>query len=455
MAGNRLVKFYTFGCQMNVVDSRRMMRLLEAAGYEETGTEKDADLVVLNTCSVREKAAQKVYSLLGRLRRYKSSRPGFQLVVAGCVAQQEREQMAERVPFLDVVMGPDQVDRIVFLLKEAAEANRPVVQAHFRQSREELFPDSDDHKDEGAGQVSRFVTVMKGCNQFCSYCIVPYTRGREVSKFPRQIVAEVERAVERGVKEVTLLGQNVNRYGMDTDGLPSFAQLLRQVHDVEGLERVRFVTSHPADCTDELVDLFGQLPGLCPYFHLPMQSGSDRVLKLMNRRYTRAHYMGRVERLRQTCPDLHLSTDLIVGFPGESETDFEETMSAAQTIRWGSAFSFKYSPRPGTAAADLADDVPEEVKKRRLSQLQQLLYDTMQEAMVRHVGRVEDVLVERPSAYAYDGVTGPQFSGRSGTNYIVHFPYAGSVDPVGKMVAVRIERALPHSLFGCQVTRTD
>lgn len=451
MNGTRKVKFFTFGCQMNVVDSQRMLRYLEADGYTATAREEEAQLVVVNTCSVREKAAQKVYSLLGRLRRHKMNNPDYQLVVAGCVAQQEREELSARLPFLDVVLGPDQIDRIAELLRDARQNKKTIVEAHFRQSRDELFQDKYGLEEGSSGDVGRFVTVMKGCNQFCAYCIVPYTRGREISKYPRQILAEVQRAVDSGVKEITLLGQNVNRYGLDSDDLPGFVQLLKRVHEVAGLRRIRFVTSHPADCTDELVDLFGELPKLCPYFHLPMQSGSNKMLEAMNRSYTREHYLARTQRLREIRPDIHLSTDLIVGFPGETDADFEETLSAARAVGWGSAFSFKYSPRPGTKAADLPDDVPEAVKKERLFVLQQLLYDTMQQSMKRHVGKVEKVLVEKPSAYSHKGVTGPQYSGRTGTNYVTHFAYPEAGSPVGKMVDVRIEQALPHTLFGKMV----
>jgi tRNA-2-methylthio-N6-dimethylallyladenosine synthase len=290
---------------------------------------------------------------------------------------------------------------------------------------------------------------MKGCNQFCAYCVVPYTRGREVSKPPDEVLAEAAMLAAAGAREVCLLGQNVNRYGLDLSGLPTFAELLRLVHGIEGIERIRFVTSHPADCTDELLRCFRDLERLTPYFHLPIQSGSNRILQRMNRWYTREHYLDRVRLLRSLNPDVHISTDIIVGFPGESEEDHELTLDMIRQVGWGSAYSFKYSPRPGTAAAKLPDDVPAAVKQERLEKVQSLLYDSRRAGMARHVGRVESVLVEGASVRSGGRGAAPQLTGRTGTNYVVNFSGGPSVQELaGRMVPVRIIGANRHSLVG-------
>jgi len=443
MMAERKVRIHTFGCQMNVYDSEHMLYNLAPLGFRSTDSDNDADLIIINTCSVREKAAAKVFSLLGRLKRKKRARPGLMLAVAGCVAQQEQEALARRVPYVDIVLGPDQVPSIAELVEQAQRTKSQVVATRFLNDPEALFA-------RGAAivgdRVSAFVTVMKGCNQFCSYCIVPYTRGREVSKPIEAVEGEIRALVDSGVREIFLLGQNVNRYGMEREGSPRFAELLRRVSAIDGVLRIRFVTSHPADCTDDLVDCFGQLPNLAPFFHLPLQSGSDSVLARMNRRYDLAHYRGRIERLRSICPDVHVSTDLIVGFPGETGAEFDDTMRAAEEIGFGSAFSFKYSPRPGTKAASLADDVPEDVKAERLEKLQSVLYDGMARVMHAHVGRIEPVLVE---GRAVRSTSPRQAMGRTGTNYIVNFDVPGTIEEWrGRMVPVRIVMAYAHCLVG-------
>ncbi len=443
MMAERKVRIHTFGCQMNVYDSEHMLYNLAPLGFRATERDDDADLIIINTCSVREKAADKVFSLLGRLKRKKRARPRLMLAVAGCVAQQEQEALARRVPFVDIVLGPDQVPSIAELVEQVERTRSQVVATRFLSDPEELFA-------RGAAlvgeRISAFVTVMKGCNQFCSYCIVPYTRGREVSKPVEAVEGEIRALVRSGVREIFLLGQNVNRYGMDSPGSPRFADLLRRISGIEGVLRIRFVTSHPADCTDDLVACFGELPNLAPYFHLPLQSGSDGVLARMNRRYDMGHYRGRIERLRTVCPGIHVSTDLIVGFPGETDAEFEDTMRAAREIGFGSSYSFKYSPRPGTKAASMTDDVPDEVKAERLEKLQAVLYDGMARAMEAHVGRVEPVLVEGKAIRS----TNPrQATGRTGTNYIVNFDVPGSVEEWrGRMVPVRIVMAYAHCLVG-------
>jgi tRNA-2-methylthio-N6-dimethylallyladenosine synthase len=446
MRSGKKVKIFTFGCQMNVYDSQHMLHQLAQAGYEETDDAKEAAVVILNTCSVREKPVMKLHSALGRLRRLKSRNRKLLLIVAGCVAQQEQQALAQQVPFLDIVMGPDHVTDIVQLIEQALRSGEQIVATSFEESQEKLFATTALRPSD---RVSAYVTVMKGCNQFCSYCIVPHTRGREVSRDVDGIVTEVRSLLDSGVREIFLLGQNVNRYGLDNRSCPPFHELLAMLHDLEGLKRLRFITSHPADCTDELIGCFKTLPKLPPYFHLPLQSGSDRILKLMNRSYSFAHYL---ERARQLCalhPLFHLSTDLIVGFPGETDEDFEATMQAAREIKWGSAFSFKYSPRPGTGAARMADDVPEAVKKARLEKLQNLLYDNMRLAIGRHIGHAVDVLVEGESAWGTSRAGYVQLTGRTPTNFIVNFDVRGkSSDWKGRLTRVRIASAKAHSLVG-------
>jgi len=443
---DRKVMVITYGCQMNVYDSRRMVQSLAQMGYRETDSKEEADLIILNTCSVREKPARKLYSALGRLKKYKARNSDLLLVVAGCVAQQEQTAIARKVPYIDVVLGPDHTGEIGELVELARKTKRQVVATDFVGDPDQVFCNAAPVR---PGRVVASVTIIKGCNQFCSYCIVPYTRGREFSRSPDAIVEEVHQLVDSGAREVYLLGQNVNRYGLDRPEYPLFHELLGTVASVDGVERVRFTTSHPADCTDELLGCFGNMDKLQPYFHLPLQSGSDRILSMMNRRYTYGHYRDKAMRLKELCPDCHLSTDLIVGFPGETEEDFQRTLDSVHEVRWGSAFSFKFSPRPGTGAARFADDVPAAVKQERLEKLQELLYHYMHVAMRRHVGRLEEVLVEGKSSRGR-GETGlPQLMGRTGSNYIVNF----DVEPenanlAGKLVRVRIKEAFTHSLVG-------
>jgi tRNA-2-methylthio-N6-dimethylallyladenosine synthase len=452
MIARRKVRILTYGCQMNVYDSDHLLQNLSLIGYGATDEEEDADMIILNTCSVREGAAQKVYSKLGRLKFLKHRRPDLLLVVAGCVAQQEQEALARRVPFVDIVLGPDHISEIVQLVEVARRTGQQVVATRFEEDPERIFSRPEQLK--GTVPVSSFVTVMKGCNQFCSYCIVPHTRGREVSKAPEVIVAEVQSLLARGAREVYLLGQNVNRYGMDREDYPHFPELLERIHALPDLSRLRFITSHPRDCTDELIACFGRLEKLAPFCHLPLQSASDRILSAMNRKYDFAHYQKLVAKLRDVSPDINISTDLIVGFPGETDADFNCTLEAAKTIRWGHSYSFMYSPRPGTKAAGMADDVPLTVKKARLEKLQRVLYDTMHEAMERNVGSCQNVLLEGMSQRPSEVPEVIQLTGRTGANYIanVDFP-AGTEVTIGSMVPVEITRLLAHSLVGRSVVR--
>jgi len=433
------LRIHTYGCQMNVYDSERMAELLGPLGYTLTDRDDEADLVLINTCSVREKPEAKVLSLVGRLAPLKATRPNLLIGVTGCVGRQHGDALVELAPGLDMVIGPDQVGRIAEHVGRLEEGLGPVVATGDEEDPSRMFQRGG--IDEGRS-ASRFVSVMKGCDQYCSYCIVPYVRGSEVSRSPESVLAEATELLEAGARELILLGQNVNRYGIGQPDLPDFVGMLRRVHDLPGLERLGFVTSNPGDCPDELLDAFGELPRLSPYFHLPMQAGSDAVLKRMNRRYDRERYFALVDRLREVRPGIHLSTDLIVGFPGETEEDFEATMDAARRVRWGSSYSFGYSTRPGTRAADWPDDVPREEKMRRLAVLQDLLHATMMEGLRDHVGRTVAVLVEGPSRRGQG-----QLSGRTDTNYVLNFT-GGQPELIGRTVRVRVETAMRHSLLG-------
>jgi tRNA-2-methylthio-N6-dimethylallyladenosine synthase len=338
---------------MNVVDSEQIAALLKNIGYSQVDSAEQADLVLLNTCSVRDKAERKVYGHLGRFKPIKDQRPDLIIGVGGCVAQQEGERMLDKVAYLDLVFGTHNIHRLPELVQQVEEKRQRgcEVAFHDRETRLNLFPERTFQE-----SVTRFVTVMQGCDNFCSYCIVPHVRGREISRPSREIIAEVEGLVTQGVREVTLLGQNVNSYGnKDADEL-SFPQLLRQVNQIDGLQRLRFATSHPKDMTDDLIDCFASLDKLCKHIHLPFQSGSDRILELMNRGYSRADYLAKVEKLKQVCPDIRLTTDIIVGFPGETEDDFQATLGLVEQVKYADAFTFLYSPRVETAAAKMADD---------------------------------------------------------------------------------------------------
>ncbi len=436
------LRIHTFGCQMNVYDSERMAELLAPLGYTLTDQDEDADLVLINTCSVRDKPEQKVLSLVGRIAPLKATRPNLLIGVTGCVGRQHGDALVDLAPGLDMVIGPDQVGRIADHVGRLEEGLGPVVATGDEEDPSRMFQRGGVDVGHSA---SRFVSVMKGCDQYCSYCIVPYVRGSEVSRDPESVLEEAGELIAAGARELILLGQNVNRYGIGRPDLPDFVGLLRRVHDLPGLARLGFVTSNPGDCPDELLHAFRDLPRLSPYFHLPMQSGSDAVLKRMNRRYDRARYFDLVERLREVCPGIHLSTDLIVGFPGETVEDFEATLEAAGRVRWGSAYSFAYSTRPGTRAAAWPDDVPREEKMRRLTELQELLHTTMMEGLRDHVGQTVEVLVEGPSRRGAG-----QLSGRTDTNYVLNFT-GGGADQIGRIARVRVESAARHSLLGVYV----
>jgi tRNA-2-methylthio-N6-dimethylallyladenosine synthase len=429
----------TFGCQMNEYDSDKMADVLAAAeGFEKTSTPEDADLILFNTCSVREKAQEKVFADLGRVRAIKQARPHVMIGVGGCVASQEGEEIVRRAPYVDLVFGPQTLHRLPELIASRRATGRPQVDISFPEI--EKFDHLPPARVEGA---SAFVSIMEGCSKYCTFCVVPYTRGEEVSRPLGDVLAEVRHLASRGVLEVTLLGQNVNAYrGELPDGeAADFALLLAQVARVEGLERIRYTTSHPLEFTQRLIDAYGRLPKLVSQLHLPVQSGSDRVLAAMKRNYTAMEYRSIVRRLRAVRPDISLSTDFIVGFPGETEADFAHTLKLVEDVRFDGAFSFIYSPRPGTPAANLADATPHAEKLERLQRLQARIQEISEEYSHAMVGSRQRVLVEGPSRKS-----AAELAARTANNRIVNF--AGPAQLAGRFVEVDITQALPHSLRG-------
>ncbi|MBI5015104.1 MAG: tRNA (N6-isopentenyl adenosine(37)-C2)-methylthiotransferase MiaB [Deltaproteobacteria bacterium] len=423
---------------MNDHESGVLAHLLEGAGYREVPDPAEADVILVNTCAIREKAEQKVYSQLGRYRSLKESRPGLVLAVGGCMAQSEGRRVLSRAPFVDLVFGTHALMDVPSLLGRVREQRRRIVATEVSSdpSRvEALYAHS-----RGLG-LKAFVTVMHGCDNFCAYCVVPHVRGREMSRPASEIVAEVERLSAEGVVEVTLLGQNVNSYGQKPQGDTSFAELVRRVAAVEGVRRIRFTTSHPKDLSEDLITLFAEETKLMPHIHLPLQSGSDRILRAMNRGYTSAHYRALVEKLRRIVPGIAVTSDLIVGFPGETEGDFEATLRVMAEIVFDNLFSFKFSPRPRTAAAAMIDALPAGVKEERLQRLQALQREHTLQRNQELVGRICTVLVEGASR-----VGGAQWTGRTPENKIVNFPGPGV--GVGEELAVRIAGARINSLVG-------
>jgi tRNA-2-methylthio-N6-dimethylallyladenosine synthase len=444
MSGPRKLFVKSYGCQMNVYDSHRMADMLAPHGFTETPNAEDADLVILNTCHIREKAAEKVYSELGRIRKLKEAaarqKRELLVAVAGCVAQAEGKEILRRAPVVDLVIGPQSYHRLPALLARAAREGR-VVDTEFPVEDKFDFLAAPSREATRARGVTAFVTVQEGCDKFCSFCVVPYTRGVEVSRPVARIVAEVERLAEAGVREVTLIGQNVNAYhGMGPHGSEwTLGRLLHRVAEVEGIARLRYTTSHPGDVEDSLIAAHRDLPQLMPCLHLPVQSGSDRILAAMNRRHTRAHYLAVVERLRAARPDLALTSDFIVGFPGESEDDFRETVTLVDHIGFAGAFSFKYSPRPGTPAATAAQ-VPEDIKVERLARLQAAVDRNQAAFNARAHGMTFAVLLEKPGRHP------GQLVGRS--PYLQPVQVTAPAALIGEIVAVRITEIGPNSLFG-------
>lgn len=434
--GKRKVFIKTFGCQMNEYDSDKMADVMNAAdGYEPTQDPEEADLILFNTCSVREKAQEKVFSDLGRVKHLKSK--GVLIGVGGCVASQEGAAIIERAPYVDVVFGPQTLHRLPELLAARQRQQRPQVDISFPEI--EKFDHLPPARVDGA---SAFVSIMEGCSKYCSYCVVPYTRGEEVSRPFDDVLVEVAGLADQGVKEVTLLGQNVNAYRGPMGGTPEiadFALLIEYVAAIPGIERIRYTTSHPNEFTQRLIEAYGKVPQLVSHLHLPVQHGSDRILMAMKRGYTAMEYKSTIRKLRAVRPHLAMSSDFIVGFPGETEEDFGRMMKLVDDVGYDASFSFIFSPRPGTPAAALHDDTPHEVKLRRLQHLQAVLEDNFRRISESRVGTLQRVLVEGPSRKDKT-----ELMGRTECNRIVNFP--GPARLVGQMVDVRITEALPHSL---------
>lgn len=435
----------TFGCQMNDRDSEIMAQLLGEHSYLETRDASQADVIVVNTCTIRGKAAQKAYSLLGSYKQLKKSHPGLVIAVAGCVAQQDGQELIKRMPHIDIVLGPQSIYNLPQLVEQALQDRKATVATNLKENF--VIPPFLPQLAHGTPH-KRFVTIMQGCDNFCTYCVVPYTRGREVSRKFEDILDEVAHLAAKGVKEITLLGQNVNSYGRDRSGeqLHTFSELLAAVAKIDGVERIRFTTSHPKDLSEELMRCFSEIPTLCPHFHLPVQSGSNAMLKKMNRKYTIETYLERVKKLREYQPDIAITTDIIVGFPGESDADFAATMDLLEKVRYHGAFSFKYSDRPNAAAADFSDKVDEAVKSERLKILQARQDEITFERNQEFVGKTLSLMVEGKSKNA-----GNQWSGRSGSNHIVNFTCENELQP-GDMVQVKVTEGLQNSLRGQIVT---
>jgi len=437
MPGRLFVK--TFGCQMNEYDSARMADVLrQAEGLEPTDDPDSADVLLVNTCSVREKAQEKVFSLLGEWRRIKQRRPHVIIGVGGCVASQEGEGITARATCVDLVFGPQTLHRLPEMIREVRTHGRAVVDVSFPEI--EKFDRLPEPRAQGA---TAYVSIMEGCSKYCTFCVVPYTRGEEMSRPFEQVMDEVSALVEQGVREVTLLGQNVNGYtGEMPDGSSAdLATLIHYVAELEGIERIRFTTSHPAEFDDSLIEAYASVPKLAAHLHLPVQSGSDRILAQMRRRYTALQYKQRIRKLRQARPDICVSSDFIIGFPGETEHDFAATLRLVEEVGFDQSFSFVYSRRPGTPAASLPDDVTQDEKQRRLEMLQQRLNNNAREISERMVGSVQRVLVERPAKK-----NPRQLAGRTENNRWVNFD--GPIELIDRFTDVLITEALKNSLRG-------
>jgi tRNA-2-methylthio-N6-dimethylallyladenosine synthase len=440
----------TFGCQMNEYDSDKMIDVLGSAeGLVKTDTPEDADVILFNTCSVREKAQEKVFSDLGRVRALKEANPDLVIGVGGCVASQEGAAIISRAPYVDLVFGPQTLHRLPAMINKRRETGRAQVDISFPEI--EKFDHLPPAKVDGP---TAFVSIMEGCSKFCSYCVVPYTRGDEVSRPLPDVLAEIAGLADQGVREVTLLGQNVNAYrgpfGDSSDEIADFATLIEYVADLPGIERIRYTTSHPKEFTQRLIDTYAKVPKLVNHLHLPVQHGSDRVLMAMKRGYTVLEYKSIVRKLRAIRPDLTLSTDVIVGFPGETDADFDKLMALVDEMHYDTSYSFIYSPRPGTPAANLSDDTPHEVKLRRLQTLQAAIEENVFAISKSMVGKTERVLVEGPSRKDPS-----ELSGRTENNRVVNFPapISSHARLIGQMIDIEINHAYPHSLRGAIVRR--
>jgi len=444
MSGKVFVK--THGCQMNEYDSARMVDVLAAAqGLQPAASPEEADVLLLNTCSIREKAQEKVFSQLGQWRELKQKRPDLIIGVGGCVASQEGEALRQRAPYVDLVFGPQTLHRLPQMISEVRDKRAAVVDISFPEI--EKFDRLPEPRAEGP---TAFLSVMEGCSKYCTFCVVPYTRGEEVSRPFDDIIAEAVSLAGQGVREITLLGQNVNAYrgAMADGGSADLALLITYVAAIEGIDRIRYTTSHPLEMSDSLIQVYREVPELVGHLHLPVQSGSDRVLAAMKRNHTALEYKSRIRRLREARPGISLSSDFIVGFPGETEDDFEATMQLIEDVGFDHSFSFVYSRRPGTPAAELPDDVPLAVKKQRLARLQTRIQDMAAAISAAMVGTEQRILVEGPSRK-----DPAQMAGRTENNRVVNFTAGAGL--IGRFVRVRISEALPNSLRGELLAEDD
>lgn len=435
----------TWGCQMNEYDSSKMADLLNSThGLELTDKPEEADVLLLNTCSIREKAQEKVFSQLGRWKNWKKDKPNLIIGVGGCVASQEGEHIRERAPFVDIVFGPQTLHRLPEMINKIRGGDRAIVDISFPEI--EKFDRLPEPKAEGP---TAFVSIMEGCNKYCSFCVVPYTRGEEVSRPVDDVLFEIAQLAEQGVREVNLLGQNVNAYRGETfdGGICTFAELLRLVAAIDGIDRVRYTTSHPIEFTDDIIEVYRDTPELVSFLHLPIQSGADRILTMMKRNHTALEYKAIIRKLREVRPNIQISSDFIVGFPGETAEDFEQTMKVIEQVNFDMSFSFIYSARPGTPAADIPDDVSEDEKKERLARLQQRINHQAMQFNRAMLGTEQRILVEGPSKKDIMELTG-----RTETNRVVNF--VGTPDMIGKFVDVKITDVYTNSLRG-EVVRTE
>ncbi|EGQ7943560.1 tRNA (N6-isopentenyl adenosine(37)-C2)-methylthiotransferase MiaB [Vibrio cholerae] len=443
MSKKLLIK--TWGCQMNEYDSSKMADLLNAAnGYELTEIPEEADVLLLNTCSIREKAQEKVFHQLGRWKNLKDKKPGVVIGVGGCVATQEGDSIRDRAPYVDVIFGPQTLHRLPEMIKQSQTSDAPVMDISFPEI--EKFDRLPEPRAEGP---TAFVSIMEGCSKYCTYCVVPYTRGEEVSRPMDDVLFEIAQLAEQGVREVNLLGQNVNAYrGATHDGgICSFAELLRLVATIDGIDRIRFTTSHPLEFTDDIIAVYEDTPELVSFLHLPVQSGSDRILTMMKRPHTAIEYKSIIRKLRKARPDIQISSDFIVGFPGETDKDFQDTMKLIRDVDFDMSFSFIFSPRPGTPAADYPCDLSEEVKKERLYELQQQINSQAMRYSRLMLGTEQRILVEGPSKKDL-----MELRGRTENNRVVNFE--GSPDLIGQFVDVKIVDVFPNSLRG-ELLRTE
>ena len=437
----------TYGCQMNEHDSQKMEALLRMEGYAKATALKDADVVVINTCSIREKPYQKAMSAIGRTRKGKIAMlndPAQKPVIAvtGCVASHDGEYVLKNFPYVDIAIGPDHIGELPSLVRAAEEKKQRTVRTEFYDLSDYEFPTAilEPDTENAESRVRAYVTITKGCDNACSFCIVPFTRGKEVSRMPNDIIDEIQRLEARGVKEITLLGQNVNSYGKRLPVKTDFAQLLRRIDEETQIARIRYTSPHPKDLSVGLIREYAINKKLCTQIHLPIQSGSNRMLKKMRRSYTRSTYLKRVEALRKACPDILITTDLIVGFPGETDKDFQETLDVMREVQYANSFSFSFSPRPNTEAIQFKDDVPEDVKAERLKTLQDLQKEMTQRFNESRIGKIEEVLVENV------GRRDPGLFGRTNQGILVNFP--GDASLVGAIVSVKIQEASVHCLRG-------